>query len=88
MPELDGLQLVRTLRGDPATVDIPLIILTAMPQEKGRFASMASGADFFLTKPVTITNLVSAIQHAIATSQADRVKRLQQLARDEEGPIG
>ena len=86
MPELDGFQLVRTLRGDPDTADIPLIVLTAVPQDKGRFSGMASGADHYLVKPVTIAHLVAAIQQAIVTSDADRLHRLQQLATDEEGP--
>lgn len=88
MPGLDGFQFVRALRGDQQTEDIPLIILTAVPQEKGRFSGLASGADYYLTKPVTITDLVDAIQRAIATSNADRAERLQHLATtDEEGPI-
>ena len=82
-----GFQLVRTLRGDPDTADIPLIILTAVPQEQGNFAGMASGADYYLTKPVTIASLVTAIQHAITTSNAERALRLQRLATEEEGPI-
>ncbi len=84
MPELDGYQLVRTLRGDPETADIPLIILTALAQDKNRFASLASGADIYLTKPISIPELVAAIQQAIAISDAERAQRLKQLASDAE----
>jgi two-component system, OmpR family, alkaline phosphatase synthesis response regulator PhoP len=84
MPELDGFQLVRTLRGDPDTADIPLVILTALAQDRDRFASLAAGADYYLTKPVSIPDLVGAIQRAIATSAAERAQQFQQLAADEE----
>jgi two-component system, OmpR family, alkaline phosphatase synthesis response regulator PhoP len=84
MPQLDGYQLVRTLRGDPDTADIPLIVLTALAQDKDRFASLASGADYYLTKPVSIPDLVAAIQRAIALNVAERAQRFQHLATDEE----
>jgi CheY-like chemotaxis protein len=83
MPQLDGYQLVRTLRGDPDTTDIPLIVLTALAQDKDRFATLASGADYYLTKPVSIPDLVAAIQQAIAISVAERARRFQHLAMDE-----
>jgi len=80
MPGLNGVQLVRALRGDPATADIPLVILTAMAQEKDLFAGLAAGADQYLTKPATPQAIIVAIQQAIALTRAERLRRLQQLA--------
>ena len=87
MPGLDGFQLVRALRGDPTTVDIPLIILTALHEDKMRFAGLASGGDLFLTKPVMPSELIPAIHQAIALGQTERLRRWRALALDEEGRV-
>jgi DNA-binding response OmpR family regulator len=83
MPGLDGYQLVRALRGDPDTAGMPLIILTALTQEHYRFAGLLVGADQYLTKPVTPSTLVQAIQEAIRLSEAERTRRLKALLDEE-----
>lgn len=82
MPGLDGYQLVRALRGDPATASMPLVMLTAMVQDSYRFAGLLAGADQFLTKPIKPLDLVNAIQEAIRLSEADRLGRMQALAQE------
>jgi DNA-binding response OmpR family regulator len=86
MPGLDGYQLVRALRGDAETAATPLIILTALAQQKEQFAGLAAGADLYLVKPVTPQDLVAAIRQVIALSEADRLQRLQALLDTEELP--
>lgn len=83
MPGLDGFQLVRVLRGDPETANIPLIILTALNQDQARFAGLASGVDQYLTKPVLPSELIPAVHQAIALGQAERQRRWRELASDE-----
>jgi two-component system, cell cycle response regulator len=80
MPGLNGYQLVRALRGDPATTYIPLIMLTAMVQEKDRYEGLASGADRYLVKPIKPLALVTAIQEAIRISEEERARSFQSLA--------
>lgn len=87
MPGLDGYQLVRTLRGDPDTTAIPLVILTAMTTERDRFQGMAAGADQYLIKPIEPEQLVKAIDIAISLSQRDRTNRYERLAADDEGAM-
>jgi CheY-like chemotaxis protein len=85
MPGLDGYQLVRALRGDPETADIPLVILTAVAHDQGQFAGLAAGADQYLTKPATPQSLIAAIERAMALDRAERVRRLHALAESSDG---
>lgn len=83
MPELDGFQLVQALRGDPASEATPLIILTALAQDRDKFAGLAVGADAYLVKPIKPQDLAAEIRKVIATSAAERASRLQRLAEEE-----
>lgn len=82
MPGLDGYQLVRVIRGDPATAEMPLVILTAMAQDKDRFAGLAAGADQYLLKPIKPQELVAAIQRAVSADTNSRAENWQRLAEE------
>jgi CheY-like chemotaxis protein len=82
MPGLDGYQLVRALRGDPATAHIPLILLTAKVQEKDQYIGLASGADQYLCKPVLPSELSRAIYVALHIGTAERENRQAALAEE------
>jgi CheY-like chemotaxis protein len=83
MPELNGYQLVHVLRGDPETASIPLVILSALAQERDYLAGMLAGADRYLSKPASPRLIVEAIHRCIDLTQADRTKRLQELIEPE-----
>lgn len=51
LPGIDGWEVLRELRGDPATADIAVIIVTAHAQPEVAAAAERSGADGFITKP-------------------------------------
>jgi two-component system, OmpR family, alkaline phosphatase synthesis response regulator PhoP len=87
MPQLDGYQVVRALRGDPDTADLPIIILTARVLDRDEAIGTLSGADFYLRKPLNPWQLVQAITNAIGISQGERQRRTLHLLdyQDEDG---
>ncbi len=80
MPGLDGYQLVKALRGDPASAETPLIMLTALAQDKDAFVGLAAGADQYLVKPVKLRCLVEAVQRAVEITSEERQRQLLALA--------
>jgi two-component system, sensor histidine kinase len=62
LPGLDGFEVARRLRADPATSAIKLIALTGYGQEKDRYRAMQAGFDLYLIKPVGTDQLLEAIQ--------------------------
>ena len=50
LPEMDGLEVCRRLRGDPATASLPIIMLTAKADEEDRIVGLELGADEYLAK--------------------------------------
>lgn len=86
MPGLNGVNLVQAIRGDPATVDIPLIIVSALAQDMDRFTGIAAGADQYLIKPVRPADLVRAVNKSLALTVDERNRRFIALGQqfDEE----
>jgi DNA-binding response OmpR family regulator len=88
MPGLDGYQLVKALRGDPASAETPLIMLTALAQDKDELLGLAAGADQYLVKPVKMRSLVDAVHRAVKITSMERQQQLLALAekQDSVGP--
>ncbi len=81
MPRMDGYQLVRCLRGDPRTMDTPMIILSAMTREEDQMTGMLSGVDEYLTKPFKPSALNAAIERVLRLTPDDRQRRMDQLVQ-------
>ena len=61
VPYLDGFEMIKALRNDPATKEIPLVVLTARADDETFAEARRLGASQFLTKPVTRDALIRAI---------------------------
>ena len=85
MPRMDGYQLARCLRGDPRTLNVPLIILSAMTREQDQMTGFLSGVDEYLTKPFKPSALNAAIERVLLLTPADRQRRIEQLVRGQSG---
>jgi CheY-like chemotaxis protein len=66
LPELDGLEVLRQIRGDPATRHIPVLVITVHVYEHDREAAEAAGCDEFLAKPLPPSELLAAVQRVLA----------------------
>jgi DNA-binding response OmpR family regulator len=62
LPELDGLEVCKILRRDPATAGIPTIMLTAKASEVDRVLGLEIGADDYITKPFSPRELVLRVK--------------------------
>jgi signal transduction histidine kinase/CheY-like chemotaxis protein len=62
MPRVDGFELLRALRADPATSDIPVIMLTARAGQEASVEGLEAGADDYLAKPFRADELVARVR--------------------------
>jgi PAS domain S-box-containing protein len=72
MPQLDGFGLMRALRADPETRDVPIIMLSARAGEESRVEGMEAGADDYLIKPFSARELLARVA---AHLQMARIRR-------------
>jgi two-component system sensor histidine kinase/response regulator len=81
MPGMDGYAVLAALRRDPKLADIPLIFLTGQAEPSQVRQGMNLGADDYLTKPVDLADLLSAIQMRLSRRQAQRQRQDKQMER-------
>lgn len=62
MPQLNGMETLKRLKGDPGTENIPVIMLTAKSQDADVFKGWQSGVDCYLTKPFNPMELLAFVK--------------------------
>ena len=68
MPEMNGLEATRLIRKDPVTAHIPIIALTALAMPGDRERCMEAGANDYISKPVSLRQLVQTIENHLHVS--------------------
>ena len=78
LPGIDGMELLRRMRADAALSDIPVVMATAKGAEYDKIRGLDLGADYYLTKPFGVMELVSCVKAVLRRS---RPKTAQALLR-------
>ncbi len=69
MPQMDGLEVLTRLKGNPATASIPVILLTAKVLYEDVLGGYNKGADYHVTKPFTHIQLLTGVNLLLSRDQ-------------------
>ncbi|MBE9226552.1 response regulator [Phormidium sp. LEGE 05292] len=72
MPELDGFELLRELRSNQQTKELPIVLLSARAGEESRIEGLKAGADDYLTKPFSARELLARVEATLKLAQLRR----------------
>jgi signal transduction histidine kinase/CheY-like chemotaxis protein len=78
MPGLDGFGLLRELRADPQTKELPIILLSARAGEESRIEGLEAGADDYLIKPFSARELLARVEANLKLNRCNGKKRKRQ----------
>jgi putative two-component system response regulator len=70
MADMDGFQVLRTLKGDSNTIDIPVVMMTAKTDRSTVEAARGLGAIDYITKPIAPQNLLARLERILAKLRA------------------
>jgi pilus assembly protein CpaE len=87
MPDMDGFEVTRRLRKNPATVSIPILMFTAKTQLDDKVTGFEVGADDYLTKPTHPTELQAHVRALLARSQQKELADIKTAAREHHGRV-
>src|ERR1700757_3521803 len=85
MPDMDGFEVCRRLKSNPATHHIPVVMVTALDQPSDRVRGLEAGADDFLTKPVSDVALLSRVRSLSRLKMVTDELRMRALTTKEIG---
>ncbi|HTF87621.1 MAG TPA: response regulator [Planctomycetota bacterium] len=62
LPKIEGLEVLRRIKGDPRTRDIPVVVLTSSREHQDVIQSYQLGVNSYIVKPVSIESFTRAVQ--------------------------
>ncbi|WP_100076723.1 response regulator [Chryseobacterium camelliae] len=62
MPEMDGYEAIRIIRGTPSVSQVPVIAVTAQAMPEDRQKCLDAGAQDYISKPIDVDHLISIIE--------------------------
>jgi DNA-binding response OmpR family regulator len=74
LPGRSGLEVLKELRGEPATRDLPVVVLTARSAEMDKLLGFDHGADDYLTKPFSPRELIARLRALLRRAQPSRAE--------------
>lgn len=66
MPDINGFTILRKMRANEPTKQLPVVVLTAKADQETRDETRSMGADEFLTKPINANSLIDHVKRALA----------------------
>lgn len=75
LPMINGLEVCRSLRADPATQDLLVLMLTARSEESDELVGFSVGADDYVTKPFSVKVLLQRINALLRRKEQGRTDR-------------
>jgi two-component system cell cycle response regulator len=87
MPEMDGFEVCRRVKQNPATAHIPIVMVTSLTDRADRVRGLESGADDFLSKPARDVILFARIRSLVRLKRAMDEWRLRETSRGLAGSI-
>ena len=85
LPQVDGIEICRITRANPATASLPIIMLTARAEESERIVGLELGADDYLAKPFSPGELVARVRALLR--RAERAAPPKAPATHSYGPL-
>ncbi len=85
MPDMDGFEVCRRLKSNPATHHIPVVMVTALDQPSDRVRGLEAGADDFLTKPIPELALIARVRSLARLKMVTDELRMRALTSREIG---
>ena len=76
LPGIDGIELLRRMREDPNLEDIPVVMATAKDSEIDKIQGLDLGADYYLTKPFGVMELVSCVKAVLRRCEPRQAEKL------------